>query len=434
MAKEKIEEIEVQLMKLSEIKASELNANVMPDVQFAALVADMQSNGIGSIDPIVVMKKPDGFVVIDGNHRLRAAKSLGWKEIRVTIATGIKDDTEALLYAYRKNAERGSMDPYKQADLFKALLAVNGMTEAKLALDLSVDRTLISHRLALLRIDEQVRKEIPKVLPNATGSHLEIIGTADPAVQKKVLANIKEEYDEDSLKVLSTGDLRDDIAQAKKEYDDEQRLNKALTGDPTSKFKKCPDCGKPPEEITYEGLPYVECESGHEWSLKSGKSKLQEQKERAIEKGPGQQKVTPREIPDYVRTSHTIEEFASAASNYAQNLIAKFDHISSLSIDGTLKGEDVSITIDDMRSAGLTIRSDLGGKDEVGFFIESKKYDVESLKQYHAVIRRSGYGSIESEKELKKLDSDAAAFLEKYAPKGPAAAPKKKRGRPRKNG
>ena len=92
-----------QLIDVNDIEKNSWNPNVMSDAEFRTLKEDMRIHGVHGVDPILVSLKGvyqlpvpidelpggawdkafevKGYVIVDGEHRWRAAKELGWKQV-----------------------------------------------------------------------------------------------------------------------------------------------------------------------------------------------------------------------------------------------------------------------------------------------------------------------------------------------------------------
>jgi len=80
-------------MPLDKIDPRTLNCNELDDEAFSGFVEDIKANGLRY--PILVRHTgPDSYELVDGEHRWRAAKQLGWKEIQVQVVDMSKEEAE----------------------------------------------------------------------------------------------------------------------------------------------------------------------------------------------------------------------------------------------------------------------------------------------------------------------------------------------------
>lgn len=416
--------MEVQLVELSKIAYSQLNANSMTEQAFAGLVADMKEHGPAGIHPIDIYNpgSPVGgveYVVADGNHRLQAAKSLGWKSIPARILS-LKDETSALLYAWHKNAERGTLDPFNEALVFRRVLDSTKQTESQLAVELGCDRTLISHRLSLLQIKQDVRDKLRET--KLTSSHMEILATMQPGAQELAVKELLEDKDVAKQgQVPTVRTFADAMERVKAEYRTQEQLKAALE---KSVHKKCPTCGQPADDISYLKLPYVECKNYHHWNLNDGLTKEQHDMQRhgtPPDRERGQQSMKPKN-PSALRTEYTVQDFEAAFSRYVLVHAADFDSVSDVRISGEKDGHTRTMYLN-VSGSFVSLHDEIG---RVFFVAEPKDYASDDLKKFKTVV--SGPASELTPAKMKELQKDVDAFMTKYGDRR-----KKGPGRPRKD-
>lgn len=106
------------------------NPNVMPADDYRRLVSAIQR--VGFLQPVLVQARANGrFTIVDGHHRVRAAKELGIEQIPCVIVE-IDNELSAMLQL-SMNKLRGSIDLGAAADII-ATLADAGWTTPDLEL------------------------------------------------------------------------------------------------------------------------------------------------------------------------------------------------------------------------------------------------------------------------------------------------------------
>lgn len=100
----------------------------------------------------------DCYLVVDGCHRLRKARELGWTEIRAELDPNIDSEEKARAIGYAKNTERGHQDPYKLAEYFAWFSEKKKMTHEQIAKMHGIDRTTVTKTLALNNVAPDIRK------------------------------------------------------------------------------------------------------------------------------------------------------------------------------------------------------------------------------------------------------------------------------------
>lgn len=124
--------------------------------ELGELEESLKANGL--LQPITVRRRPgrDGFELIAGERRLRAATMLGWKEIPAIIKE--IDDKTILTLALVENLQRTDLNPIEEGEGYHHLSSEFGLTQQQIAETVGKDRTTIANMLRLLQLPETVRK------------------------------------------------------------------------------------------------------------------------------------------------------------------------------------------------------------------------------------------------------------------------------------
>jgi ParB family chromosome partitioning protein len=134
----------------------------------------------GLLQPITVRRRPgkDGFELIAGERRLRAATKLGWKEIPAIIKE--IDDKTILTLALVENLQRTDLNPIEEGEGYHQLSQDFALTQQQIAETVGKDRTTIANMLRLLQLPEPVRKLLQE--GQLTMGHAKVLlGLDDPA-------------------------------------------------------------------------------------------------------------------------------------------------------------------------------------------------------------------------------------------------------------
>ena len=121
----------------------------------AELQESLKASGL--LQPITVRRRPgkDGFEVIAGERRLRAAKALGWREIPAIIKE--IDDRTLLTFALIENLQRTDLNPIEEGEGYRQLAQEFSLTQQQIAETVGKDRTTIANVLRLLQLPDAVR-------------------------------------------------------------------------------------------------------------------------------------------------------------------------------------------------------------------------------------------------------------------------------------
>ncbi|EDP4421267.1 TPA: ParB/RepB/Spo0J family partition protein [Campylobacter jejuni] len=132
-----------------------------PRKNFDQEALDELANSIkefGLIQPIIVFKKNNKFILIAGERRLRAVKALGKKEILAFIAD--IDENKLRELALIENIQRENLNPIELANSYRDLMQVHKITQENLAELIHKSRTQITNTLRLLNLDIRTQELI----------------------------------------------------------------------------------------------------------------------------------------------------------------------------------------------------------------------------------------------------------------------------------
>ena len=126
--------------------------------ELSDLQASLKSSGL--LQPITVRRATDGYELISGERRLRAAARLGWSEIPAIIRDA--DDRTLLTLALVENLQRADLNAVDEARGYRRLAEEFGFTHAQIAEAIGKDRTTITSLLRILQLPAPVLELIEK--------------------------------------------------------------------------------------------------------------------------------------------------------------------------------------------------------------------------------------------------------------------------------
>jgi len=113
----------------------------------------------GVITPITLRKIVDGYEIIAGERRWRAAKKARLKSIPAHIVN-IKNNAEMMELALIENVQREDLNPIEEAEGYAILNSEYKMSHEDIAKSIGKKRVTISNSLRLLRLPIEIRKSI----------------------------------------------------------------------------------------------------------------------------------------------------------------------------------------------------------------------------------------------------------------------------------
>jgi len=114
----------------------------------------------GVIQPLLVRRRGDNYELIAGERRLRAANSLGLKEIPIIVRN--VTDQDSLELALIENIQREGLNPIEEAHAYQHLLDKFNVTQEKISEVLGKARVTITNTLRLLKLPHEIQEEMKK--------------------------------------------------------------------------------------------------------------------------------------------------------------------------------------------------------------------------------------------------------------------------------
>lgn len=145
---------------VQEISLTEIVPNPQqPRQEFAEnelndLAASIKEYGI--IQPLIVMKAEDGYQLVAGERRLRAAKIAKLRTVPAIIRD--YDDTALAAVALIENLQREDLNPIEEAAAYYRLRDEFSLTQAQIATKVGRSRPYITNMMRLLQLPDFVRE------------------------------------------------------------------------------------------------------------------------------------------------------------------------------------------------------------------------------------------------------------------------------------
>jgi ParB family chromosome partitioning protein len=124
------------------------------DTTLAELAASIREVGI--LQPIVVRRTGQGYEVVTGERRLRAAKLAGLVTVPVVLRDS--EDSDLLREALIENIHREDLNPIELGEAFRQLLDELGLKQEELADRVGVSRSHIANTIRLLALPLDVQQ------------------------------------------------------------------------------------------------------------------------------------------------------------------------------------------------------------------------------------------------------------------------------------
>jgi len=120
------------------------------------LSASLRQSGV--LQPVVVRRVGEGYQLIVGERRWRAAKLAGITRIPAVIRE--VSDAQSLELALVENLLREDLNPMEEAEAYQRLLAEFGWTQEELAQRVARDRSSVANCVRLLKLPELIQADL----------------------------------------------------------------------------------------------------------------------------------------------------------------------------------------------------------------------------------------------------------------------------------
>lgn len=181
----KIKEIDGERVSEIDIKLIDVNPN-QPRKNFEPTALKELSDSIklhGVIQPIIVNKTGERYIIVAGERRFRASKLAGLK----TIPAIVKNYTEQQVkeVSLLENIQREDLNPVEVANAMRELLEIYGWTQDVVADRLGKSRSAVANTLRLLTLQPEVLALIESGKLSA-GHARSLVVVSDPETQVKL--------------------------------------------------------------------------------------------------------------------------------------------------------------------------------------------------------------------------------------------------------
>jgi ParB family chromosome partitioning protein len=154
----------------------------------------------GVLQPVVVRPDGDGFELVMGERRLRAASAAGLAEIPAIVRTTADD--AMLRDALLENIHRAQLNPLEEAAAYQQLLEEFGTTHDELAQRIGRSRPQVSNTIRLLNLPIPVQRRVAAGVLSA-GHARALLSLEDAELQDEIATRIVAE----GLSVRATEEL-----------------------------------------------------------------------------------------------------------------------------------------------------------------------------------------------------------------------------------
>ena len=158
------------------------------DERIAELAESIQEHGI--IQPLIVRKTENGYELVAGERRWRAARKAALEKVPCLVREF--SDEENALIAIIENMQREDLDPIEEAEGLNKMMKEYGLTQEEVSRSVSKSRPYITNSLRLLKLPEDIRNKVADGTISA-GHARAILGAKTKALQEEICEKIEKQ-------------------------------------------------------------------------------------------------------------------------------------------------------------------------------------------------------------------------------------------------
>ncbi len=185
-------ELEAQGARVEELSVESITANpFQPRKHFDEQALKELSQSItehGLLQPIVVIEKEDGYLLIAGERRLRAHKLANLPTIKSIIADADIDDIKLRELALLENIQRENLNSIELANSYAELIDVHSITHDELSAIVHKSRSQITNTMRLLSLGNYTQEAV--VSGKISQGHAKVLVGLDEKKQKVMVDSV----------------------------------------------------------------------------------------------------------------------------------------------------------------------------------------------------------------------------------------------------
>ncbi len=146
----------VREIEISKIRVPSCRFRRSNDENLELLTASIREHGI--LEPILVRRDGENYILAAGERRLMAAKALGKES--VPCITVDDSDVDSAVVSIIENIHRENLNMFEEASAILSLISLSGMTQEQCARRLAVSQSYIANKIRLLKLLPEEREAI----------------------------------------------------------------------------------------------------------------------------------------------------------------------------------------------------------------------------------------------------------------------------------
>ncbi len=185
-------ELEAQGARVEELSVDTISPNpFQPRKHFDEQALKELSESIlehGLLQPVVVIEKEDGYLLIAGERRLRAHKLAKIETIKAIIADADIDEVRLRELALIENIQRENLNAIELANSYSELIKVHNITHDELSSVVHKSRSQITNTMRLLTLSNYAQEQV--VSEKISQGHAKVLVGLDEKKQKIIIDSV----------------------------------------------------------------------------------------------------------------------------------------------------------------------------------------------------------------------------------------------------
>ena len=160
----------------------------MQEAALQELAASIREHGL--IQPLIVTQTSNGYQLVTGERRWRAAQMAGLRTVPVIVKE--VSERDKLELALVENLQRADLNPLEEAMAYQQLSEEFGLTQAQIAQRVGKSRAAVANAMRLLRLPDGVKRALVEG-EISEGHARALLPLEDEALQMEVVQRIRRE-------------------------------------------------------------------------------------------------------------------------------------------------------------------------------------------------------------------------------------------------
>ncbi len=126
------------------------------EIELEALSRSIEEQGV--IQPLLLRKIEDGYELVAGERRLRAARMAGLREVPCVVKS--LSDSQALEMSIVENIQRENLNPVEEAEAYHHLISEFGLTQDEAAGRVGKSRSAVANFLRIRNLSDTIKHSL----------------------------------------------------------------------------------------------------------------------------------------------------------------------------------------------------------------------------------------------------------------------------------